>query len=99
LQVTASLFSHHKEVRVASGFGCNKARGEGERGRNKEEKTKTSLPLLHVQGKKNEKQCCLKTTLFCFSFPFFFGKTHETVAMSRSHKLIALASNTTHKIV
>jgi hypothetical protein len=26
-----------------------------EGGRNKKEKTKTSLPLLHVQGKKKEK--------------------------------------------
>jgi recombinational DNA repair ATPase RecF len=57
---------------VASGFGFNRARGEGERGRNKEEKTKTSFPLLHVQGKKKEKQCRLKTTIFVF--PFFCGK-------------------------
>ena len=56
LQDTAPLFSHHEEVQVASGFGFNRARGRGMRGREKQgKKTKTSLPLLHVQGKKKEK--------------------------------------------
>jgi hypothetical protein len=41
----------------------------GRRGRDKEKKTKTSPPLLHVWGKKKKKQCRLKTTPFRLS-PF-----------------------------
>jgi hypothetical protein len=70
LRGTASLSAHHEEVRVASGFGFNRARGERERGRNKWKRTKTSLPLLCVQGKKKEEQCRLKR--HCFVFPLFF---------------------------
>ena len=70
LRGTTSLSSHHEEVRVASGVGFNRARGERERGRNKRKRTKTYLPLLRVQGKKKEEQCRLKR--HCFVFPFFF---------------------------
>jgi hypothetical protein len=69
LRGTASLSSHHEEVRVASGFGFNRARGEQER-KKQGRKNKTSLPLLHVQGKKKKKQCRLKTA----SFHLFFFK-------------------------
>jgi len=69
---TASLSSHHEEVRVASGFGINRARGERERGRNKRKRIKTSLPLLRVQGKKKEEQCRLKRHCFVFPLSFFF---------------------------
>jgi len=65
--------------RVASGFGFNRARGERERGRNKRKRTKTSLPLLRVQGKKEEEQCRLKRHCFVFP-PFFFLKMHETAS-------------------
>ena len=80
LQDTAPLFSHHEEVQVASGFGFNRARGRGMRGREKQgKKTKTSLPLLHVQGKKKEKQCGLKTTLFCYFFFYFLKNAWNRV--------------------
>jgi hypothetical protein len=69
LQDTASLYSHHEELQVASGFGF-KARGRKRQG----EENKTSLPLLHVQGKKKKKQCRLKTA----PFHLFFFSTHET---------------------
>jgi hypothetical protein len=69
LQGTASLFSHHEEVRLASGFGYNRARGGEEETRGRKEKK--FLPLLHVQGKKKKKQCRLKTALF--RFPFYYS--------------------------
>jgi hypothetical protein len=66
LQDKASLSSHHEELQVASCFGF-KARGRKRQG----EEKKTSLPLLHVQGKKKKKHCRLKTAPFHLSFFFF----------------------------
>jgi len=54
LHDTTSLFTHHEEVRVASGFGCSRAH-ERERKKQGEEKF-FSLPLLYVQGKKKKKK-------------------------------------------
>ena len=48
-----------------SGFGSNRARGR-ERKKQGEESKKTSLPLLHILGKKKEKQCCLFCVFFFF---------------------------------
>jgi hypothetical protein len=56
--------------RVASDSGL-KARGRKRQG----EENKTSLPLLHVQGKKKKKQCRLKTTPF-----HLFFLMHETAS-------------------
>jgi hypothetical protein len=65
-----SLFTHHEEVQVASGFGYSRAH-ERERKKQGEEK-KISLPLLYVQGKKKKKQCRLKMTPF--RFPLFLSE-------------------------
>jgi hypothetical protein len=74
LQDTTSLSSHHEELQVASCFGF-KARGRKRQG----EENKTSLPLLHVQGKKKKKKHCrLKTTPFHLFLIFF--STHETAS-------------------
>jgi hypothetical protein len=72
LQDTTSLSSHHEELQVASCFGF-KARGRKRQG----EENKTSLPLLHVQGKKKKKHCRLKTAPFHLSL---FFSTHETAS-------------------
>jgi hypothetical protein len=61
----ARLLWHLIMMRVASDSGL-KARGRKRQG----EENKTSLPLLHVQGKKYKKQCRLKTALFNLSFFF-----------------------------
>jgi len=68
----ARLLWHLIMMRVASDSGL-KARGRKRQG----EENKTSLPLLHVQGKKYKKQCRLKTALFNLSF---FFSTHETAS-------------------
>jgi hypothetical protein len=66
----ARLLWHLIMRRVASDSGL-KARGRKRQG----EENKTSLPLLHVQGKKKKKQCRLKTTPF-----HLFFLMHETAS-------------------
>jgi hypothetical protein len=72
LRGTTSLSSHHEEVRVASGVGFNRARGERERGRNKRKRTKNFSSPVACPGEEEGGTVPSKTTLFRFSLLFFF---------------------------
>jgi hypothetical protein len=65
LQDKASLSSHHEELQVASCFGF-KARGRKRQG----EEKKTSLPLLHVRGRRRRNIAASKRHRFISLFFF-----------------------------
>jgi len=77
LRGTASLSSHHKEVRVASGVGFNRARGERERGRNKRKRTKNFSSPVACPREEEGGTVPSKTALFRFSLFFLM---HETAS-------------------
>jgi len=71
LRGTTSLSSHHEEVRVASGVGFNRARGERERGRNKRKRTKNFSSPVACPGEEEGGTVPSKMALFRFSLFFF----------------------------